>query len=58
MSTPHHPGPWPTRPGDARPPKKISDSLGRTLGYLDERQEAALARAVALTFDLDTVVIS
>lgn len=32
--------------------------LGRTLGYLDERQEAALARAVALTFDLDTVVMS
>ncbi|MDO5699348.1 MAG: type II toxin-antitoxin system PemK/MazF family toxin [Dermatophilus congolensis] len=29
------------------------ERLGRTLGYLNETQEVALAKAVELTFDLD-----
>lgn len=29
--------------------------LGRTIGYLSERQEAQLARAIILAFDLDAL---
>lgn len=32
-------------------------ALGRTLGFLSEAQEAALAMAVILAFDLDAVAI-
>lgn len=31
-------------------------ALGRTIGFLSDAQEAALARAVVLAFDLDAVV--
>jgi mRNA interferase MazF len=33
-------------------------ALGRTIGYLSERQEAELARAVILAFDLDALVLT
>lgn len=33
-------------------------ALGRTLGYLSESQEAHLARAVILAFDLDALVMT
>lgn len=33
-------------------------ALGRTIGYLSEQQEAELARAVILAFDLDALVLS
>ncbi|MFJ4225463.1 type II toxin-antitoxin system PemK/MazF family toxin [Microbacterium sp. NPDC089695] len=34
-----------------------ASTLGRTIGYLSEAQEALLARAVILAFDLDALVM-
>ena len=35
-----------------------ADTLGRVVGYLGDEQEAALARAVVLAYDLDLPLLS